>query len=144
MAKHKVPTTDAQIDRAIAAAAKLSDEPRVIEADYKPGPGLNLLILKLSNGQRRAIPIENIQGLQNATKAQIAQVKITGNGTGLHWPTLDVDHYIPNLLRDVYGTRQWMAEIGRRGGATISPAKRKSARANGRKGGRPRKLAIAG
>jgi hypothetical protein len=144
MAKHKVPTTDAQIDRAIAAAAKLSDEPRVIEADYKPGPGLNLLILKLSNGQRRAIPIENIQGLQNATKAQIAQVKITGNGTGLHWPTLDLDHYIPNLLRDVYGTRQWMAEIGRRGGATISRAKRKSARANGRKGGRPRKLAIAG
>jgi len=61
MAKHKVVTTDAEIDRAIAFAAKLSDEPRVIAADYKPGPGLNLLILKLSNGQRRAIPIENIQ-----------------------------------------------------------------------------------
>ncbi|MFY9748274.1 MAG: DUF2442 domain-containing protein [Acidobacteriaceae bacterium] len=144
MAKHKVLTTDAEIDRAIAAAAKLSDEPRVIAADYKPGPGLNLLILKLSNGQRRAIPVENIQGLRHATKAQIAQVRITGNGTGLHWPALDLDHSVPNLLRDIYGTRQWMAEIGRRGGATTSPAKRKSARANGRKGGRPRKLAIAG
>jgi hypothetical protein len=144
MAKHRVLTTDAEIDRAIERAASLSDEPRVIAADYKPGPGLNLLILKLSNGQRRAIPVENIQGLQHASRTQIAQVKIVANGTGLRWPGLDLDHYVPNLLRDIYGTRQWMAEIGRRGGATTSPAKRKSARANGRKGGRPRKLAIAG
>jgi hypothetical protein len=144
MARHKVITTDADIDRASAAAAKLSSEPRATSVDYKPGPGLNLLILKLNNGQRRVFPIEDIQGLQHATRAQIAQVRITGSGTGLHWPSLDLDLYVPNLLRDIYGTRQWMAEIGRRGGATTSPAKRKSARANGRKGGRPRKLAIAG
>ena len=144
MARHKVITTDADIDRAIAAAENLSGEPRATSVDYKPGPGLNLLILKLSNGQRHAIPVENIEGLQHATRAQIAQVRITGNGTGLHWAALDLDLYVPNLLRDIYGTRQWMAEIGRRGGATTSPAKRKSARANGRKGGRPRKLAIAG
>jgi hypothetical protein len=144
MARHKVATTDAEIDRAIERATSLSDEPRVIAVDYKPGPGLNLLILKLSNGQRRAVPVEDVQGLQHATRAQIAQVKVTGNGTGLRWPALDLDHYVPNLLRDIFGTRQWMAEIGRRGGATTSPAKRKSARANGRKGGRPRKFAIAG
>jgi hypothetical protein len=143
MTKHKVLTSDAEIDRAIKRAASLPDEPRVITADYKSGPGLNLLILKLSNGQRRVIPIENIQGLQRATKAQASQVRITGNGTGLRWPALNLDHYVPNLLRDVYGTSQWMAEIGRRGGAVTTPAKRKSARANGRKGGRPRRQAIA-
>jgi hypothetical protein len=144
MAKHKVVTTDAEIDRAIRNAAALADEPRVIAAIYKPGPGLNLLILTLSNGQRRAIPVEDIQGLENATRAQITEVKITGNGTGLRWPSLDLDHYVPSLLRNIYGTRQWMAQIGRRGGSVTSTAKRKSARANGRKGGRPRKLAMAG
>jgi hypothetical protein len=98
----------------------------------------------LSDGRRRAIPVEEMEGLGEATKAQIAQVKITGNGTGLRWPGLDLDYYVPNLLREIYGTRQWLAEIGRRGGAVSSAAKRKSARANGRKGGRPRKVAIAG
>jgi len=137
-------TTDAEIDRAIKAAAKLADEPRVTAADYKPGPGLNLLILTLSDGRRRAIPVEEIEGLEGATRAEIAEVKITGNGTGIRWPRLDLDYYVPNLLRDIYGTRQWLAEIGRRGGAVTSAAKRKSARANGQKGGRPRKVAMAG
>jgi hypothetical protein len=143
MARHKVLTTNAEIDRAIDAAARLSNEPRVTAAIYKPGPGLNLLILTLSDGRRRAIPIEDIQGLARATRAQIAQIQILGQGTGLRWPALDLDHYVPSLLRDVYGTRQWMAEIGRRGGSVASAAKRRSARANGRKGGRPRKIAVA-
>jgi hypothetical protein len=137
-------TTDAEIDRAIKAAALLSNEPRVTAAEYRPGSGLNLLILTLSDGRRRAIPVEEIEGLGTATRAQIAQVKITGNGTGLRWPALDLDYYLPDLLREIYGTRRWMAEIGRRGGAVTSAAKRKSARANGQKGGRPRKVAMAG
>ena len=143
MAEHKVIATDAEIDRAIRAAAWLQDEPRVMAVDYRPGPGLNLLILELNDGRRRAIPVEDIQGLERATKAQIAGVEITGSGTGLRWPALDLDHYVPGLLRDIYGTRQWMAEIGRRGGSVRSRKKKRSARANGRKGGRPRK-ALAG
>jgi hypothetical protein len=144
MAGHKVITTDAEIDRAIRTAARLADEPRATAVEYKPGPGLNLVILTLSDGRRRAIPVEDIEGLAGATRAQIGKVQILGNGTGLHWPALDLDHYIPNLLRDVYGTREWMAAIGRRGGGVRSAAKKKSARANGRKGGRPRKVALAG
>jgi len=144
MAKHKVITTDADIDHALAAAASAVDDPRVTAAVYKPGPGLNLLILTLSDGRRRAIPVEDIEGIARATRSQIARVRITAGGTALRWPSLDLDLYVPNLLRDIYGTRQWLAAIGRRGGSATSPAKRKSARDNGRKGGRPRKLAMAG
>jgi Protein of unknown function (DUF2442) len=138
MAKHKVIITDAELDRALKQAATRDGEPRVTEVEYQPGPGLDLLILKLSNGHRQIIPREDLQGLQEATREQIAHVEILGNGTGLHWPELNLDHYVLSLLRHVYGTRGWMAEIGRSGGAVRSAAKRKASQENGRKGGRPR------
>lgn len=145
IARHKIITTDVEIDRVMerARASNLKDEPRVTEVEYKPGPGLDLLILKLSDGHRRVIPREDLQGLQSATKDQIARVEILGNGTGLHWPALNLDHYVPSLLRRVYGTKSWMAEIGRSGGSVKSVAKKKAARANGLKGGRPRQKELS-
>jgi hypothetical protein len=138
MAKHKVVTTNAEIDRAIAQAQSLNNEPRILSVEYRPSPGLDLLILKLSDGRRHLIPREDLQGLQTATKEQVAAVEIVGHGTGLHWRALDVDHYVPSLLRRVYGNKNWMSEIGRSGGSARSVAKKKASRANGLKGGRPR------
>jgi hypothetical protein len=138
MAKHNVITTDAEIDRSIERAKDLQDEPRVTEVEYRPGAGLDLLILKLSDGHRQLIPREDLEGLQGATREQISQVKILGNGTGLHWPALNLDHYVPSLLRHIYGTKRWMAEIGRSGGSVKSAVKRKASQENGLKGGRPK------
>jgi hypothetical protein len=136
--RHKILTTDTEIDRALQHARSLPSEPLLTEIEYKSGPGLDLLILKLSDGRRILIPREDLQGLQSATKSQIAQVEILGNGTGIHWPALDLDLYVPNLLRRIYGNKSWMAEIGRSGGSAKSLAKKLAARANGLKGGRPR------
>jgi hypothetical protein len=102
-----------------------------------------LLILKLTDGRRHVIPREELQGLQSATKDEIAQVEIIGGGTGLHWPSLDLDFYVPGLLRGVYGNKKWMAEIGRSGGSVKSAAKKRAARVNGLKGGRPRQREVA-
>ena len=143
MARHKIVTSDAEIDLAIERAKNVRREPLVTEVEYKAGPELDLLILKLSNGHRRVIPREELQGLQSATKEQIARVEILGGGTGLHWPDLDVDFYVPGLLRGVYGNKKWMAEIGRSGGSAKSVAKKMAARANGLKGGRPRRKEVA-
>ena len=137
--KHRVVTTDAEIDRAINRAKSLQDEPRVTAVEYKPGPGLDLVILKLTDSRRYIIPLEELQGMQLATKEQIEQIEILGDGTGLHWPALDLDFYVPGLLRRVYGNKKWMAEIGRSGGSVKSAAKKRAARANGMKGGRPRR-----
>jgi hypothetical protein len=131
MAKHNVITTDVEIDHSMERAKDLQAEPRVTHVEYRPGPGLDLLILKLSDGQWQLIPREDLEGLQGATREQIAQVKILGNGTGLHWPALNLDHYVPSLLRHIYGTTRWMAEIGRSGGSVRSAAKRKASQANG-------------
>ena len=145
IARHRVVTTDAEIDQAIERAKNLRREARVTAVEYRPGPGLDLLILKLSDGSRHVIPREDLQGLQSAAKDQIARMEILGNGTGLHWPDLDVDFYVPGLLRGIYGTKKWMAKIGRSGGSVKSVAKKRAARVNGLKGGRPRqKEAAAG
>jgi hypothetical protein len=133
----KVVTTNSEIDRAISHAKQRPDEPLVTEVEYKSAPGLDLLILKLSDGRRCVIPREDLQGLQSATKEQISRIEILGGGTGLHWPSLDVDLYMPSLLQGIYGNRQWMAKIGRQGGLATSPAKKRASRANGSLGGRP-------
>jgi hypothetical protein len=138
MPKHRVITTDAEIDRAIERAGTLENEPRVIAVEYRPGAGLDLLILKLSDGHRQLIPREDLEGLQGALKEQVGHIEIIGHGTGLRWPDLNLDHYVPSLLAGVYGTRQWMAAIGRRGGSARTAAKRKAAQRNGAKGGRPK------
>jgi Protein of unknown function (DUF2442) len=135
--RHKVVTTDAEIDDAIGRARNLRYEPRVTEVEYRPAPGLDLLILKLNDGRRQVIPREDLQGLRSATREQIARVEILGSGTGLRWPALNLDLYVPSLLRGIYGTKSWMAAIGRSGGAVKSAAKKRAARANGLKGGRP-------
>ena len=137
MAKHRIVTRDAEIDRAIERAKKTQRDPLATGVEFKSGPGLDLLILKLSDGRRHVIPREELQGLQSATEEQIGRVEILGSGTGLHWPDLDVDLYVPGLLRGVYGNKKWMAQIGRRGGSVRSAAKKRAARANGMKGGRP-------
>jgi len=141
VAAHKIVTIDAEIDRALERARRALGEPRVTEVEYRPGAGLDMLILKLRDGRRHMIPREELQGLQSATRAQIARVEILGNGTGLHWPALDVDYHVPSLLRHIYGNKDWMAAIGREGGAAKSPAKKRAARENGRKGGRPKQAA---
>jgi len=142
--RHKVLTTDAKIDRAIERARRLREGPLVKEIEYRPGPGLDLFVLKLSDGRRRVLPREELQGLQSGTREQLARVDIIGGGTGLHWPDLDADLYVPTLLRGIYGNKLWMAKIGRRGGLARSTAKKQAARANGSLGGRPRRDAVAG
>jgi hypothetical protein len=143
-ARPMVMSSNFEIDRAISRAQQRADEPLVTEAEYTCAAGMDLFILTLNDGHRCVIPREELQGLQSATKKQLSNIEILGGGTGLHWPALDVDLYVPSLLQGVYGNRQWMAKIGRRGGLATSPEKKKSARANGRLGGRPRKSAAAG
>ena len=96
------------------------------------------MIIALTNGCSFTFPPRLAQGLEDAEDDQIAAFQILGNGYGLHWQSLDVDLSIPGLLAGLFGTRSYMA---RRAGQARSPAKAAAARANGAKGGRPRKSA---
>ena len=52
----------------------------------------------------------------------------------------DADFTVAGLVAGVFGTRAWMAELGRKGGSVTSEAKAAAVRENGKKGGRPRKV----
>ncbi len=135
--KHRVVVSSGQIDSAIARARQFeANDPRVIRVQYEAKE--DLVSLCFADGVRVSIPRKQLQGLEQANQSQLSKIEIVGHGTGLHWPLLDVDHYVPGLLARRFGTRRWMNEIGRRGGLAKSQAKTEAARRNGLKGGRPR------
>jgi hypothetical protein len=72
--------------------------------------------------------------------ADLRLIEVTAAGLGLHWPSLDADLYVPDLVKGILGTKAWMAHIGAAGGKAASKAKTRAARVNGKLGGRPRKI----
>jgi hypothetical protein len=129
--------SDAQIDAALERGKHaLATEPRAVSARYDRK--LERVVVELTNGCTFAFPPRLGQGLEAATDEQLEQVEILGLGYGLHWEALDVDLSVPGLLAGLFGTKTYMA---RRAGQATSPAKAAAARANGAKGGRPRKSA---
>lgn len=102
------------------------------------------VILSLSNGLELGVPVRLTQGLSGASASELANIEISPTGLGLHWPRLDADLYLPALIEGIFGTHRWMARmLGKRGGEATSAAKKAAARANGKRGGRPRKEAHA-
>ncbi len=129
--------TDAMIDGALERGrAARTNEPRAAAARYDRPSGR--VIVDLENGCTFAFPPRLAQGLESASDDQLAAIEILGKGYGLHWDELDVDLSLPGLMAGIFGTKVWMA---RRAGQSTSAAKSAAARANGAKGGRPRKSA---
>jgi hypothetical protein len=122
--------------------ARLKTQPRAIAAHYDRRVGR--IIVALSNGLELGVPVDLAQGLAGAKAADLSRIEISPTGMGLHWPRLDADLYLPALMEGVFGSRRWMAgAMGKVGGRSTSGAKQSAARANGKLGGRPRKLAPA-
>ena len=100
------------------------------------------IVVNLNTGVQVAFPPRLAEGLADASPADLADIEISPAGLGLHWPKLDADVYVPSLLQGVFGSKRWMAsQLGAAGGQARSRAKVAAARENGRKGGRPRKVA---
>lgn len=125
------------------------------------------LILGLRGGLTLLIPVHLLQGVAGRAPELIEQVELIGRGSALHWEALDADFAIQSLAAGSFGSAKWMqsledaghldeasiarrsavaalqtptaAEMGRKGGAARTPGKSAASRANGAKGGRPRK-----
>jgi len=122
-----------------AGEAMLATEPRASAASYDPATGR--VVIELMNGCQYAFPAVLVQDLRGASAAELADVRVDGLGFNLHFSALDADLYVPALVAGIFGTERWMTrELARIAGRARSPAKASAARANGAKGGRPRKV----
>jgi hypothetical protein len=136
-AKRLAPTID---DASIARAGEqgrrlLARGPLAIAARYDAGR----IHVELNNGCAFVFPAVQAQDLAGAKTSDLRNIEIQSSGLSLHWPRLDADLYVPNLVKGVLGTRQWMAHIGAAGGKAVTAPKVAAARANGKLGGRPKK-----
>ena len=127
-----------EIARAKVAGEKAdATEPRAESVHYDKSE--DLIVIRLRNGAIFSFPPRLAQGLKGASPEQLADMWIPPSGSSVHWESLDVDLSIPELVAGIFGTKSWMAELGRKGGQATSSAKATAARKNGKKGGRPRK-----
>lgn len=102
------------------------------------------VVVALNTGVELTFPTQLAEGLADASPDNLADIEISPAGLGLHWPKLDADLYVPALLQGVFGSKKWMArQLGAEGGRARTAVKIAASRANGRKGGRPRKAALA-
>jgi hypothetical protein len=133
--------TDLQLEAAeVRGREILETEPRASSARYDQATGR--VVVDLTNGCTYAFPAQLVQDLQGATPEALAAVEVDGLGFNLHWPSLDIDLYVPALVAGIFGTRAWMTRaLARMAGQAKSQAKAEAARTNGAKGGRPRKIA---
>jgi hypothetical protein len=122
-----------------AAKADLR-EPRAAHAYYDKRT--KRIVVEMTTGVIVSFPPQLLQGLAGASSADLSEVSVSLRGTSLHWEQLDADFSVAGLIAGVFGTRAWMADVGRKGGSVSSSAKAAAARANGQKGGRPRKIAV--
>jgi hypothetical protein len=89
----------------------------------------------LRSGAEVSIPIATVSYFRDVSPAQLAKIELYPTGEAISIPELDIDVSVPGLLRDALGFELQQ----RRAGRVKSAARAKASRANGKKGGRPRK-----
>jgi hypothetical protein len=99
-------TTDEEIDAAIERAKEFESFPRIVEAVYRGEPGLEFLMLRLSDGRRLLVPKEELGELKNATPEQAADLTIEHQGRSVWWKQLDDGLYLPDFLEYRWG-KEW-------------------------------------
>ena len=104
-----------QFDLARAAGKALAEsEPRAVKAWYAADS--ERVFIELTNGVVMGFPYQLLQGLANGTPEQLAEVEIMPTGSALHWESLDADLGVAQLVSGLFGSKAWMAELGRHGG----------------------------
>ena len=106
MADWVLKTTDEEIDAALETARNAPEEVRILEAAYRSEPGLEFLMLKLSDGRRILIPREDLSELSKATPEQATDLIIGPHSVDIWWPQLDDGLYLPNFLEHRWGKQQ--------------------------------------
>jgi len=96
-------TTYKEIDAAIERAKEFESFPRIVEVVYRGEPGLEFLMMRLSDGLPLLVPKEELGELSNATPEQASDVAIGPQGRSVWWKQLDDGLYLPDFLEYRWG-----------------------------------------
>ena len=128
---------EAQIDAAIARKAEIdATELRAKEVLFDDGR----ITLHFDNGATFSFLTDSVESISALSSETLATVELTPSGKGLRWDEPDIDLSIQGLLLGIFGSNVWMKQIATKGGSSTSERKKAASRANGQKGGRPRKV----
>jgi hypothetical protein len=120
-----------EYERAKRAAARADRiEPRARSARYDRRT--NRIVVELRNGATFMFPTELAEGLAGGSPKELAEVRVTPSGAGLRWPSLDADLSLPNLLAGEFGSKSWMAKLGRNDRSEVRKEERPRARSGRR------------
>lgn len=137
------PLTDADILAQIPAARARAERERkagLYARSARYDKHNHRILLELTNGYLLGIPVSTLPPLASATPKQLSEVETSG--MDLTFPALDADYSVPALVLSWMNARQATRELARVAGRVRSPAKARAARANGAKGGRPRRSSL--
>ncbi|HEY1432444.1 MAG TPA: DUF2442 domain-containing protein [Stellaceae bacterium] len=142
MTQHQI--TDAEYAAALAAGrAEAEGEVRAQAVRYVPDRDAIEIVTTRNAGF--LIPREWIGALQDVPTEDLAKLEIWPDGSAIEIEERDIHISVHGLMTAILPAmlppRAVAAIFASRGGKATSDAKRNSAQANGRKGGRPRKAA---
>jgi hypothetical protein len=128
MAEFK-PLDEAAFRRAARRGKQAHRTPRAVAARFDRRA--HKVIVKLDTGIDFAFDPKRAQGLSDAAADDLVGVSVEGVGSTLHFPRLDADFTVSRLLEGFLGPMDW----------TRREARALASRENGKRGGRPRKVA---
>ena len=127
-----------RVSKASQPASDEAKEPLALTARYDEKH--ERIVVELDNGCLFAFPAHQVQGLEEADTAALANVELLGGGYALHWPLANASLRIEAALMGIFGSSKWMRQLSaREAGSRTSDRKALAARENGKKGGRPKK-----
>jgi hypothetical protein len=81
-------------------------QPRALAARYDPAT--ERVVVDLANGCTFAFPPRLVQGLEDASDTELADVATGAAGFGLHWPARDVDVTVAGVMAGRFGSARYM------------------------------------
>lgn len=99
------------------------------------------VVLQLTNDASFRVPVSVFPDVAESSDAVRRTVRLSDDRRGLRWDRLDSEYKSPYLMGVLLGPVAWRQALVSAFAGIKSPAKARAARANGAKGGRPRKHA---